>query len=84
MKPSDGSMISGMSMMAHTQSTRGEIAMRLAKQLAMISAERATTRDWKEHPTFGIEVDTDRWAIEYQKTLSKLEVILKPHSTGGT
>ena len=59
--------------------TIGEVAFEKAKNLARIAAERATTNDWTEHPMFGIAVDTDRWALEYQKELRELARLPMPN-----
>jgi len=66
------------------QPTRGEVAFEKAKNLARFAAERAMTKDWEEHPMFGICVDPDKWAMEYQRELRELAAILTPNaSTGG-
>lgn len=72
--PSNEETCSGIA--ARLQPTIGEVVYSKAKALAAIVAERALTKDWKEHPLFGIAVDTDRWALEYQRELFEIEDLL--------
>jgi hypothetical protein len=58
----------------------GSQIMDLAMDMAACSSERATTRDWEEHPMFGIEVDKDKWAVAYQDTAKKLKEVLTTNS----
>jgi hypothetical protein len=64
---------------AKTQPTIGDVVFEKAQNLARIAAERATTRDWTEHPMFGIAVDTDKWAVAYQEELRELKQLLTPN-----
>jgi len=51
----------------------------IALNMSRIAAERAVDGDWQEHPMFGIEVDSDKWALAYQEENRKLKEILIPH-----
>jgi hypothetical protein len=57
--------------------TLHEQVIQCAKNMARASAERALSRDWHEHPMFGIEKDTDQWAAAYQAALSRLQKTLE-------
>lgn len=59
-----------------TEPTIGDVVLKKALNLAKFSAERAMGEDWQEHPMHGIAVDTDKWAIEYQKELRELKQLL--------
>ena len=84
-------MATGTELMMQCAPTIGDVALRLAQELAHIAVARATqTRDWTEHPMFGIAVDTDQLALAYQAKLDELREVLaltpeKPlygHKTG--
>lgn len=64
-----------------SQPTIGDAALRLASELAHIAVARATqTRDWTDHPMFGIAVDTDQWALAYQAKMDELRGLLTPNA----
>ncbi|MDD5297550.1 MAG: hypothetical protein PHU46_11620 [Rhodocyclaceae bacterium] len=48
----------------------------LVRNLVAIMADRALGRDWKEHPTFGVEGDSDHLARKYQDQLRQLKTAL--------
>ena len=53
---------------------------RMASDLAAIAAERALSKDWQQHPMFGIVVDKDKWALMYQEHVQRLDKALRePH-----
>lgn len=61
--------------------TIGEVALQKAHELAHIAVARATqTRDWTEHPMFGIAVDKDQWALAYQAKMEELKRLLTPNA----
>ena len=63
------------------QPTIGEMALRLAQDLANIAVARATqSREWTEHPMFGIAVDKDQWALAYQAKTQELQNLLTPNN----
>jgi hypothetical protein len=47
-----------------------------AKAMSSCAAERACSRDWKDHPMRGIEVCKDKWAVAYQEALQDLKLFL--------
>lgn len=73
-------MTTGTELMMQCAPTIGEVALQKAQELAHIAVARATqTRDWTEHPMFGIAVDTDQWALAYQAKLNELRGLLTPN-----
>lgn len=69
---------SGTYIMKEMGPTIGEVILEKAVRLARFAAERGTTNQWVEHPMFGIGVDTDKWALAYQKELGELKQLLTP------
>ena len=73
--------MTGTELMMQCAPTIGEVALCKARELAHIAVARATqSRDWTEHPMFGIEVDTDQWALAYQAKMAELKVLLTPNA----
>jgi len=69
--------ITATSLQAKSSVTIGGVILEKAINLARYSAERAITHDWKHTPMFGIEVNTDKWALEFQKELVEIKKLLK-------
>ena len=73
-------MTTGTELMMQCAPTVGEGALHKAQELAHIAVARATqSRDWTEHPMFGIAADTDQWALAYQAKLNELRGLLTPN-----
>ena len=74
-------MTTGTELMMQCAPTVGEVALHKAQELAHIAVARATqSRDWTEHPMFGIAADTDQWALAYQAKLNELRGLLTPNA----
>ena len=72
-------MTTGTELMMQCAPTIGEVALQKAQELSHIAVARAIqSRDWTEHPMFGIAVDTDQWALAYQAKLDELRGLLTP------
>ena len=59
-----------------------ETIKRIASDIAACAAARALSRDWQEHPMFGINVDKDRWAISFQESCAHLDHMLHQIEVG--
>lgn len=70
--------LTGTYIMAKMGPTIGDVILEKAARLSRFAAERGTTNQWVEHPMFGIGVDTDQWALAYQKELGELKQLLTP------
>lgn len=74
-------MTTGTELMMQCAPTVGEVALKKAQELAHIAVARAMqSREWKEHPMFGIAVDRDQWALAYQAKLDELRGLLTPNA----